>query len=108
MVIKLYPVNKLGFIDEDEIYKLAYGFLKLPFGSLEDLTPIELSLLIDSNHEVKKDEYETMYHMVRLAYISAQTGKTIPLFEDNKVEDKSVTREKREADLGFLKTTFEG
>lgn len=78
----------------------------MPFGSLDELTPVELSWLIDSNDKKQREEYESLYNIFRLAYVSAQTGKDIPLFEEKKETNNTITIEEREADLSFLKTTF--
>lgn len=105
-VALLHPVNKEGFISEEEVFKIAYGTLKLPFGSLDDLTPLELYWLAENKEEKDKFKYEMLSYAMKIAYVSANSGKNIPLFEDTK--QNKVSEEERNATLSFLDETFEG
>lgn len=105
-VALLHPVTKEGFISEEEVFKIAYGTLRLPFGSLDDLTPLELYWLAENKEEKDKFNYEMLSHVMKIAFISANSGKNIPLFEETK--QNKVSEEERESTLSFLAETFEG
>lgn len=83
--------------------------MKLPFGSLDSLTPVEFSWLLEAKNEEDKDFYESMKYVTMIAYVSAKTGKNIPLFnEKSEPERKTVTKEEKEQELNYLKTKIEG
>lgn len=69
---------------------------------------MELYLLLENKHEADKEHYEMLSYAMRVAFVSANSGKHIPLFEEeNKQAEHTVTREEREATLAFLEETFE-
>lgn len=111
-----YPVNKDGFIDEAEVFKLAYSTLKLPLGTLDDLAPYELLWLLESHFAIEREWFEILSHTIKTSIYSANTGKQVKLFSDPnemKSENKSgkpkgrTTKEQKEADLSALKEKFE-
>lgn len=104
----LHPVNKQGYIDEEEVFKIAYGTLRLPLGSLDELTPLELYWLAENKEEKDKFNYEMLSYAMRVAFVSANSGKNIPLFEKEETKQNKVSEEERDAVLSFLDETFEG
>lgn len=104
-----HPVNKEGFISEEDVFKIAYGTLNLPFGSLDELTPLELYWLAENKEEKDKFNYEMLSYAMKVAFVSANSGKDIPLFKEDKTgSGNTVTPEERENTLSFLDSNFEG
>lgn len=104
--MQVCPVDKQGFINEKEIYQLAYVTLKLPLNSLDDITPLELFWLIEGDNNEKRQYYEMISHSMKIAYASVQSGKNIPLFEKEVKKVKSITREEKKKGLSYLQEKF--
>jgi len=104
-----FPVTEEGFIDKIELYKLAYGKLELPWGTLDEMTFWEFSSIFMGRLEAEKEEMENLAHVVRAGVVSAMNGKEINLFEDNKKQATSdrITKEQREDTLNELEYLYE-
>lgn len=89
---------------------MAYGLLELPFGSLDELTPMELFWLLDAKHEKDKEFYEMTSYAMKVAFVSANTGKHIPLFEEagGNGKTKEISQEERDNTFALLDNIFEG
>jgi hypothetical protein len=107
-----HPVNKQGFIDENELFKLVVGTLKLcPVYEYEmfmdDIQPFQIGLLLDNHTDNKKEHYEMVSYAFRVGYISAKKGKSIPLFEKQQANKVSkVTKEQKENEFAELNAIF--
>ena len=89
------------------MFQIAYGTLKLSFGSLENLTPDELSWLLENHKEEQKAHYEWIAYAFRAGYVSAHNGKKIKLFEEKEVNKVNrITKEEKESQLAYLSGKF--
>lgn len=87
---------------------MAYGLLGLPFGALDDLTPLELYWLLESKHSADREFYEMTSYAMKIAFVSANSGKNIPLFTNENGPSNKVTQEERDNTLTLLDNMFEG
>ena len=89
------------------MFQIAYGTLKLPLDSLENLTPNELSWLLEGHTEEQKSHYEWIAYAFRAGYVSAHNGKKIRLFEEKEVNKVNrITKEEKESQLAYLADKF--
>lgn len=71
------------------------------------MTVAEVSWLVNSNQEYKKDFYEMMSYSTKNAMMSVMGGKDIRLFGDETQEkEHKMTKEDREAEIAYLKSRF--
>ena len=105
----LLPRNKKGFIDYQGVFKVIYGTLKQPIGTLDVLTVQEVSWLIEQNQVDQKDYYEMVSYSVKNAMISVMGGKDVKMFEDESEREKAeegFTKEDRVKELNELSRIF--
>lgn len=102
-----YPRLSNGFIDYDELFKLAIGRLKLPLEYLDELTPHELVLLADSHHEGQKEHYEMVALAFQVGYVNAKSKKRVEMFpKQTEQRIGRITKEGKEENLSFLRDKF--
>lgn len=103
----LLPRNKKGFIDYQGVFKVIYGTLKQPIGTLDVLTVQEVSWLIEQNQVDQKDYYEMVSYSVKNAMVSVMSGKDQKMFgEESEEENESFTKEDRVKELNELSRIF--
>src|SRR5699024_3976002 len=105
----LLPRNKKGFIDYQGVFKVIYGTLKQPIGTLDVLTVQEVSWLIEQSEVEKKDYYEMVSYSVKNAMVSVMSGKDQRMFKDEserEKEEESFTKEDRVKELNELSRIF--
>lgn len=56
--------------------------LSLPLGALEDITPYELSWLLEAHYKKEREWFELLNHTIIASIASANSGKKIPLFKE--------------------------
>lgn len=111
-VEQLYPATKEGFIDEKQVYQLAYITLSLPLGALDDITPYQLSWLLEGHYTKEREWFELLNHTITISVASANSGKKIPLFAEAKNEPKQQVKKKfndveeKQRELDALKELF--
>jgi uncharacterized membrane protein len=102
------PKNSDGFIDEGELWSLAYGKLKLPLGSLDDLSPTELIWISNGHYEAEREYFEllsfTLFYSARMANSNRREFKNPFARETEKV--KTITQEQREKEIAILDSIF--
>lgn len=103
------PKNSEGFIDEGELYKLAYGKLKLPYGSLDDITPQELYWIWDGNNEAEREHFEVLTFSIFYSIRSANSKKSELKNPFAKQTDdyKYISKDKRDEEIAFIESIFE-
>jgi hypothetical protein len=106
------PQNKQGFIDEEELFKLVVGTLKLcsltEFESyMEDVQPFQVGLLLSNHNEKQKEHYEMMAYAFQIGYYKAKTGKKIDMFQkESKAKTERITTEQKQEDFKALDEIF--
>lgn len=107
MAILPYPTKRNNFIDEDELYKIVVGKLKLSEDFLEHSTPRQLGLLLQSHHQEQEEHYEMISYAFKVAYVSAKDGKNRTLFEKkNSNQNEKTSKEEKEETLKYLDEVF--
>ncbi|WP_026565879.1 hypothetical protein [Bacillus sp. UNC41MFS5] len=107
------PLKSNGFIDEEKLFKLVVGTLKicsfLDYESfLEDFIPSkEFEWMIEHHYEAQREHYDMLSNVVAFGYASAKKGKKIEMFE-KKQETKFgfITPEQKKADFDYLDSIF--
>lgn len=105
MVTLPCPQQSNGFIDEEEVFKLVIGTLKLPLSYLDELVPYEIGWLIENHDEKEKEHYELISYAFRVGYVSAKEGKYIPLF-DKESSRQPITLEEKAKGFAELENIF--
>lgn len=113
MQVTPFPKTEKGFIDEAEVIKIAYNKLKLPYGTLDNISPYELYIMYEGHEENERDELESLYTIIRIGVSSAMSGKKIDLFKDDKNKQGNnglppgqITEEERIKTLEELDSIF--
>jgi hypothetical protein len=108
-----YPLKSNGFIDEEKLFKLVVGTLKicsfLDYESfLEDFFPSkEFGWLIEHHYEAEREHYDMLSNVVMFGYASAKKGKKIEMFEKKKgTKFGVITPEQKKADFDYLDSIF--
>lgn len=110
---KLYPKNKDGFVDKLELYKIAYGKLKLPLDSLYNLTIEEFIAILNGHEESMLDYFNNHSLSVFYAIRSANNSKVKkfenPFSNGNEIKESSnkVTKEDYEKTIEIAKRMAE-
>lgn len=102
------PRNSDGFIDEGELWSLAYGKLKLPLYSLDDLTPNEFYWISNGHFEAEREYFEllsfSLFYSARMANSSKKEFKNP--FAKQTSNFKAITHEQRENEIAELDSIF--
>lgn len=82
MVKQRYPANREGFIDQDKLFQICVGRLKLSYDSYLDFSPHEIVLLLEQANEQQRDELEALNVVFKVAIASVLKGKDMKIFKD--------------------------
>lgn len=102
------PVKSNGFLDRKAIFKIAHGTLKLPFGTLEEISPLEIMWLLESHYEQQEENLELLNHTIKTAIASVNSRKNLKLFEKKEKQKtkRYNTKEEKLKELEELEKLF--
>lgn len=113
LAILLCPQKSNGFIDEEELFAIIVGTLKLCTitdyeNFIEETQPFVVGLLLNNHIGEQKDHYEMLAQAVRIGTVSAQKGKHIPMFkkQENQVKTQKTTTEEKQQMFAELDNIF--
>lgn len=103
------PKNKNGFIDEGELWKLAYGKLQLPLGSLDDLSPLQLVWITEGHFEAEREQYEINIYSIFYAmrYANSDKKEFKNPFGTQQESHKEISKEQRDEQIAEINSIFE-
>lgn len=106
MVKQRYPANREGFIDEDKLFQICVGRLKLNYESYLEFSPKEIVLLLEQSNEQQRDELEALNVVFKVAIASVLKGKDMKIFKDENDTQEAKTFDSAEEKQQELENIF--
>lgn len=72
---------------------MIYGTLGLPYGSMEEISPLELVWMLEGMYEKQREDMELWSHVIKVSIASANSGKNIKLFKPIEKQGKQTTKQ---------------